>query len=67
MNMNEFKSNISKYIYYYNYIREYKKKIDPIKNKYCYSQYCLCNYTNKKPIKSLRCVDFLNRNNNCYA
>ena len=31
--MNEFKSNISKYIYYDNYIREYKKKIDPIKNK----------------------------------
>jgi hypothetical protein len=33
MNMNEFKNNISKYVYYDNYIREYKKKIDPIKNK----------------------------------
>lgn len=33
MDMNEFKNNISKYVYYDNYIREYKKKIDPIKNK----------------------------------
>lgn len=33
MDMNEFKTNISKYVYYDNYIREYKKKIDPIKNK----------------------------------
>ena len=31
--MNELKDNISKYVYYDNYIREYKKKIDPIKNK----------------------------------
>jgi hypothetical protein len=33
MDMNELKDNISKYVYYDNYIREYKKKIDPIKNK----------------------------------
>jgi len=33
MDINEFKNTISKYIYYDNYIREYKKKIDPIKNK----------------------------------
>jgi|LakMenEpi03Aug12_release.lakeMendotaPanAssembly.Ray.scaffolds.fasta_scaffold939565_2 hypothetical protein len=33
MNINELKDNISKYVYYDNYIREYKKKIDPIKNK----------------------------------
>ena len=33
MDLNEFKSTISKYIYYDNLIREYKKKIDPIKNK----------------------------------
>ena len=29
----ELKKCISKYIYYDNYIREYNKKIDPIKNK----------------------------------
>lgn len=29
----QLKNSISKYIYYDNYIREYKKKIDPIKNK----------------------------------
>ena len=33
MDMDELKNNISKYVYYDNYIREYKKKIDPIKNK----------------------------------
>ena len=34
MNPNiKLKETISKYVYYDNYIREYEKKIDPIKNK----------------------------------